>query len=67
MDIYTFSGNFSNTTLDYKKKYLSDVLEYILDKDDLGCLDARYVLDELLSLLQNLESDDYFGTEGWRG
>lgn len=67
MDIRTFTDNFDDLSPERKMTYLSGIIDYLLDRDSTGCLDARYVLDELLVLLQDLEADDYFGTEGYRG
>ena len=67
MDIENFINNFDDISTGRKTEYLSDIIGMLILNDSNGDLDARYVLDELLVNLQDLEADDYFGTEGYKG
>lgn len=64
MNVHEFANQFDNFKPSARAYYLADIIQYVAMKDDDH---GRFVIDELLALLQDLEADDYFGTEGWRG
>lgn len=63
MNIYTFANNYDDLKPEARADYLSRVIRELVFKDD---EDARFVIENLLVDLEDLEADDYFGTEGYR-
>lgn len=63
MNIQTFNSNYDNLKPEARADYLSRVIRELVFKDDEN---ARFVIENLLVDLEDLEADDYFGTEGYR-
>lgn len=64
MDIYTFASEYDNLSTNRKVEYVSKIFDFILKEIKNG--DSPIFEEDFLSILVEAESNDYFGTEGFR-